>query len=76
MEKFQTCVCREKANGLSRGSGITRNVCSVLGGCDCRRAAPPCGVARRDLGFWRTVDMGKGAGLVSLWGCDRHMKRH
>ena len=57
-------------------SGITRNVCSVLGGCDCRRAAPPCGVARRDLGFWRTVDMGKGAGLVSLWGCDRHMKRH
>lgn len=35
MEKFQTWVCREKVNGLSRGSGITRNVCSVLGGCDC-----------------------------------------
>ena len=40
IEKFQTCVCREKVNGLSRGSGITRNVCSVLGRCDCVEEQP------------------------------------
>lgn len=50
--------------GWSRGSGVTRNVCSVLGRCDkCSRVAPPRGVALGDLSFWRTVGMGKWLGL-------------
>lgn len=64
MQKFQTCVCREEANELSRGAGITRNVRSGLGGCDC--------VGERPLPVvWLLEDGGRGEGR---WACDRHVR--
>lgn len=64
MEKFQTRGCREKESELSRGTSITRNVCRVVGECDCveERLPPSCDSWPSAAGL-----CGRGRELGSSW---------